>query len=178
MASGAKIEISEKLYCDRPLRNRLLNELYREIVPVILAEDDSNAMQSSLENRSPYLDSKLIQFACTIPDALLIRDGYAKAVLRDALKGTLVDTVRLERKKVGFNASIESVAHIRSKEFRDWVLSDSQIFESISKSGLSSLLEKKDLSDLENRFLFTVISTRLFYQSRNGDVTGLEILDR
>ena len=38
------------------LRNRMLNELLEEIVPVILFSDDLNCMMHSIENRSPYLD--------------------------------------------------------------------------------------------------------------------------
>ena len=38
------------------MRNRMLNEMFHEVVPVILHEDDLNAMHFSVENRSPFLD--------------------------------------------------------------------------------------------------------------------------
>ena len=41
------------------LRNRMLNETFAETIPVILHEDDLNAMTVSLENRSPFLDRGL-----------------------------------------------------------------------------------------------------------------------
>ena len=39
----------------------MLNELSDEIVPVILFSDDLNSMMYSLENRSPFLDKKLVE---------------------------------------------------------------------------------------------------------------------
>ena len=40
----------------------MLNELFHEAVPVILHEDDLNAMYYSIENRSPFLDRELFEF--------------------------------------------------------------------------------------------------------------------
>ena len=38
----------------------MMNELFYEIVPVLLHEDDLNSMNFSIENRTPYLDKKNI----------------------------------------------------------------------------------------------------------------------
>ena len=38
-----------------------------------------------------------------------MRDGYAKWVLREAMKGILNDQVRLDREKKGFNAGVQSL---------------------------------------------------------------------
>ncbi len=62
---------SEARYTDSLLRNRMLNELFHEVVPIILHEDDLNAMSCSIENRSPFLDRVLFEFANTIPSSLL-----------------------------------------------------------------------------------------------------------
>ena len=48
-------ESSEKFFTENILRNRMLNEMFYEIVP-ILKHDDNNSMMYSVENRSPYLD--------------------------------------------------------------------------------------------------------------------------
>ena len=50
---------TESSYTGSLLRNRMLNELFHESVPVILHEDDLNAMYFSIENRSPFLDRDL-----------------------------------------------------------------------------------------------------------------------
>src|SRR5262249_54991183 len=49
----------ERAFTRDVLRNRMLNELFYEATPVILHEDDLNAMYFSIENRSPFLDRTL-----------------------------------------------------------------------------------------------------------------------
>jgi asparagine synthase (glutamine-hydrolysing) len=44
---------AEERFADGLLRNRMLNELFRETIPVILHEDDLNAMYYSIENTTP-----------------------------------------------------------------------------------------------------------------------------
>ena len=51
---------TEEHYSPFFLRNRMLNELFHEATPVILHEDDHNAMYYSIENRSPFLDRNLL----------------------------------------------------------------------------------------------------------------------
>src|SRR5204863_2394700 len=97
---------AETEYSASVLRNRMLNELFHEAVPVILHEDDLNAMAFSIENRSPFLDRELFEFAGTIPTRHLIRDARAKAVLRDAVRGIVPDRILESRRKVGFNAPV------------------------------------------------------------------------
>lgn len=64
----------------------MMNELFNEVVPVILKHDDLNSMYYSIENRSPYLDRDLFNFAMTIPPNLLISEGFQKKILRDLVK--------------------------------------------------------------------------------------------
>ena len=89
---------------------------------MILHEDDLNSMFYSIENRSPYLDRNLFEFIYSIPDEYLIQDGYGKYILREAIKGILDETVRLYRRKKGFNASINSLFDFSDKETRDYFL--------------------------------------------------------
>ena len=81
----------EQSYTAPLLRNRMANELFHESVPVILHEDDLNAMYFSVENRSPYLDRGPVRLCYRIPTAHLVHDGRAKAVLRDAVRGIAPD---------------------------------------------------------------------------------------
>src|SRR4029077_19290720 len=111
------------------LRNRMLNELFHEAVPVILHEDDLNAMYFSIENRSPFLDRRLFEFCCRIPARFLIRDGYAKIVLRDAMRGIVPDAVLDNRRKVGFNAPILDLLDARGPAVRAALLDHSPIFD-------------------------------------------------
>ena len=56
----------------------MLNEMFHEVVPVILHEDDLNAMHFSVENRSPFLDRRLFEASFSIPEEYLIKNGLKK----------------------------------------------------------------------------------------------------
>ena len=58
------------------LRNRMMNELFAESIPVLLHEDDGNSMRWSVENRSPFLDRNLAEFLYSVPSEYLIGDGF------------------------------------------------------------------------------------------------------
>ena len=90
----------EEFFSDDVLRNRMLNELLHEIVPVILFSDDLNSMMYSVENRSPFLDSCLVEFLYSVPTKYLIRDGFQKIILRNSVKGMLPDSILFNKKKL------------------------------------------------------------------------------
>ena len=153
----------EKKYTDELLRNRMLNELTDEVVPVILKHDDLNSMYYSIENRSPYLDRDLLKFALTIPPHLLISEGYQKKVLRDSAKGVLFDKVRLTKQKKGFNASINSVVDLKNKDVLDFLFDEnSQISEFIDVKKIKNEIELDTIPNHISKLIFTIISTKLF----------------
>jgi asparagine synthase (glutamine-hydrolysing) len=69
---------------------------------------DREEMAHSLEARLPFLDHKLYDAARTIPVDFKMRDGFEKAVLRDAAQGILPDDLRLRRKS-GFMLTSDAV---------------------------------------------------------------------
>ena len=136
---------SEALFTADLLRNRMLNELFHEAVPVILHEDDLNAMYFSIENRSPFLDRPLFEFCNTIPTRHLIRDGRAKAVLREAVRGIAPDAVLDNPRKVGFNAPIFSFLDVRDRAVRAELLDDSPIFEHVRRDRIETLIDRASI---------------------------------
>lgn len=167
-ASLLRVEFAEDFfeehYSDSLLRNRMLNELFHESVPVVLHEDDSNSMMYSIENRSPYLDSRLFEFCYSIPPALLIRNGFAKAVLREALDGILNDQVRLDRVKRGFNASLLSLLDFNNQDIRRTLLSDSPIYSLVDREKVKPLLSLSELPNSYSKFLFNLINAKIFME--------------
>ena len=159
---------SEQHYSDHLLRNRMLNELFHEAVPVILHEDDLNAMYFSIENRSPFLDLDLFEYCNTIPTRHLIRDGRAKAVLRDALAGIGPEEVMQNRRKVGFNAPIHSFLDIADPAIRGELLRDSPVFDMIKRDKMELLLDKGDLPNSESKFVFYFLNCKLFLEEFSG----------
>lgn len=155
---------AEAAYTDSLLRNRMLNELFHESVPQILHEDDLNAMYYSIENRSPFLDRHLFEFSCAVPTRHLVRDGRAKAVLRDAMRGIVPDTVLDNRTKVGFNAPILELLDVTDPAVRGWLLDDSPIFEYLRRDRVESLIDKAALPNSESKFLFYFINSKMFLE--------------
>jgi asparagine synthase (glutamine-hydrolysing) len=79
-------------------------DVLRDDLPTLLHYEDRNAMAWSVEARLPFLDTELADWLLRVPADLQIRDGFMKAVLREAMRGLLPDAVRLRRDKMGFVA--------------------------------------------------------------------------
>ena len=158
-----KEDFIEKEYTSKSLlRNRMLNEMFNEITRPILLEDDLNSMFYSIENRSPYLDSNLLEFCYQIPNKYLIENGYNKNILREAMKGILNEKVRLDKKKKGFNSDIFSIFDFRrDKEF---LLSSSPIFDLVKRGKIENLLNSKDLPNSFGKFIFNFINVKMFLE--------------
>ena len=152
----------EQSYCQSVMRNRMLNELFHEVVPVILHEDDLNSMYYSIENRSPFLNHSLMEYASTIPTKHLIQDGYGKYVLRSTLKNVLNDQVRLDRQKRGFNASIQSLVNLQDEETRARILDQGPIYELLDRTKVEAALDGSFATNSFSKFLFRLISARAF----------------
>ena len=146
------------------LRNRMANELFAESVPVILHEDDLNSMYFSVENRSPFLDSDLFALSASIPTRHLVRDGRAKAVLRDAVRGLAPDTVLDNPRKVGFNAPILDYLDVTNNAVRQELLRDSPVFGVLRRDRIETLLDRAELPNSQSKFLFNFVNAKLFLE--------------
>ena len=148
------------------LRNRMLNELFTENTPVALREDDLNSMRFSVENRSPYLDTALFQCAYSIPIRELIRDGHAKSVLRDAVRGWLNERVRLDRRKKGFNAAIQNLFPLQDPEFQGLLLRPGEpLSEILDLTKIRDFLKEPNPPNHIGKFLFSLLNVQLWLEN-------------
>ena len=154
----------EKEYPVSLLRKRMLNELFYETVPVILNEDDLNAMNNSIENRSPFLDRNLFEASLQIPTEFLVNNGRAKSVLRESMRGVLPEAILESPRKVGFNAPIEDLLDVTDPFNREQLLDDSPIFNFIKKSEIEKILIKKKFSNSLSKFLFSFLGAKFFLE--------------
>ena len=162
--SGWSEPFSETAFTSSTLRNRMLNEMFHEAVPVILHEDDRNAMYFSIENRSPFLDRDLFEFCNRIPTPLLIRDGYGKYVLRRAMEGIAPRAVLENHRKVGFNAPVLDFLQVSNPATRADLLAESPIFELVRREAIEALIGRDYLPNSESKFLFSFINAKLFLE--------------
>jgi asparagine synthase (glutamine-hydrolysing) len=70
---------------------------------LLLMRVDKIGMSVSIEPRVPFLDHKLVEFSMNLPQALKVKAGVSKAILKDAVRGLLPDDI-IDRPKMGFGA--------------------------------------------------------------------------
>jgi asparagine synthase (glutamine-hydrolysing) len=76
------------------LNRRLLEVFKASGLPAHLRYVDRNSMAVSVEARAPFLDHRLVSLAFSLPPHQKIRHGRTKYVLREAMKGTIPESVR------------------------------------------------------------------------------------
>lgn len=147
------------------LRNRMLNEIAEETLPVLLGEADANAMASSVENRSPFLDRNLVDWVFGLPETYLIRRGFGKSLLRDAVSPWVPPAVLWDQEKRGFNLSIGTVLKWHRPESRDEILRESPIWQVVDRDRLRQWLANDEhLTESQSKFLFSFLSCRFFLE--------------
>jgi len=151
------------------LKNNLINQFKERLYPSMY-QDDLLSMKYSIENRSPFLDRKLAEKVFSIPSEYMIRKGFSKNLLRDCLKKILNDKTRLNRNKIGFNASLISFSDITKKKIKNFLIKNfSHIDKYIKKDNLFTHFKKlnfKKLSDDDQKFIFRILSVIIFLKFR------------
>nr|WP_321258547.1 asparagine synthase (glutamine-hydrolyzing) [uncultured Pseudodesulfovibrio sp.] len=71
-------------------------------IPPLLRYEDRNSMAFGIETRLPFLDYNVTELSLALPVETKIKKGIAKHILRDAMRGTVPDTVLDRRSKMGF----------------------------------------------------------------------------
>jgi len=99
---GDRYPYQDMGYSDNPLSRRLQLFITKTSLPGLLHYEDRNSMAHSIEARVPFLDYRLVEFAFSIPDDQKIKKGYTKSVLRNAMKDTLPESIRMRTDKMGF----------------------------------------------------------------------------
>ncbi|MDR1044274.1 MAG: hypothetical protein LBP33_04035 [Candidatus Adiutrix sp.] len=88
------------------LSNRLWQEISHETTPPTLWGLQLANQNLGLRGVSPFLSPRLFRLCLSLPGAVKYDRGLSKALLRRGLKGLLPESLRLNPRKVGFNAPI------------------------------------------------------------------------
>ena len=160
----------DKFYSKNLLRNKLLNELTLQTVPLALSEDDLNSMYYSIENRSPFLNKDLVELSFKIPTKHLMKDSYNKYLLRISSKNIIEEKIRLNREKKGFNANFSSVFSFENNDFKEWFFdkdSKNPIYDFLNKKYFINNFKKNSenfFSDMSTQALFNICSAKMFLE--------------
>jgi asparagine synthase (glutamine-hydrolysing) len=80
-------------------------DLNLRLPELLLMRVDKMTMGTSLEARVPFLDHQLVALALGIPEDVKTRGGILKAVLKQAVRGVIPDSI-IDRPKQGFGVPI------------------------------------------------------------------------
>src|SRR5215813_1652126 len=87
------------------LLDRLLYADIKTYLHELLMKQDQMSMATSIESRVPFLDHKLVEFTCSLPERLKLRGATTKYILRESMKSVLPESI-LTRPKMGFPVPI------------------------------------------------------------------------
>jgi len=85
-------------------RRQLAAGLLYDMLAKQLHSADRSAMAFGVETRFPYIDYELVDWAITLPDEVMIAEGWQKLVLRHAAGDAIPVEVKWRADKVGFAA--------------------------------------------------------------------------
>lgn len=138
-------------------------------------------MAASIESRVPFLDHKLVEFTCGLPERMKLRGNTTKYVLREAMK-TVLPAEILTRPKMGFPVPIGSWFRGAFRQVIDeYVLSERAMRRGIfDPSFVTSLAKRHQLGgeDHSERLWSLVnfeIWQRQFFDGEHVDVQEPEL---
>ena len=100
-AYGPSLEYFQRPNGHSTLLDRLLYADIKTYLVELLMKQDQMSMATSIESRVPFLDHKLVEFACRLPDEWKLSGWTTKRVLRESMRGVLPDSI-MKRPKMGF----------------------------------------------------------------------------
>jgi len=108
----------------QPAGYRSLDQLLKQAVlrtlPSLLRFEDRNAMAFSIENRVPFLTTRLVDFVFSLPEEEIISgQGQRKAVLHRAMQGVVPAEILERQDKIGFAMPIAKLNRQAEPWLRD-----------------------------------------------------------
>ena len=86
------------------LNRRLYRMFHSTTLPTILRNFDRLSMAHGIEVRMPFMDWRLVTYTMALPDAAKNAEGYTKWIARRAMVAKMPESIRMEKKKVGFSS--------------------------------------------------------------------------
>ena len=144
------------------LRAELRAGILKTSLPALLRYEDRNSMAFSVEARTPFLDYRLVERAQALPSSDLIRRGWTKAILREAMEGIVPESVLWRRDKLGF--ATPEVRWLReiAPRVREWLGPGSLLGPRLKASALGAWLAGSDAELARRPGLWRLVSAELW----------------
>ena len=128
-------------------------------LPSLITMNDRAAAAWGLENRTPFLDHRIVELAFQLPPELKIRDMEQKVILRKVARGLVPDSIIDRKDKKGLIVPIQPWLE---KELRGWAGS---LLASLKKRPFYRKIPRHGISRGEfDRRLYTLLSLELWYR--------------
>jgi asparagine synthase (glutamine-hydrolysing) len=168
LAATAGPAASERHRPRRTLAEERRAEITSTSLPALLRYEDRSSMAFSLEARTPFLDYRIVEWALALPSDALIRDGWTKAPLRDAMEGLLPEAVRQRRDKIGFAVPERRWLREAAPAVRGWLGRDAAVRPLLRSGVLDGWLAGDDESLACRRGLWRLLSLELWLRHAAG----------
>jgi len=153
------------------LNSSLFQSSFYTNLPTLLRNYDRYSMAHGVEVRMPFLDTRIINFAFSIPGSSKIRNGYFKAIIRDAVKDCVPEKILQRKSKIGFNSPMHFwlkgpmkqwvLDHIHTYEFEHASLFNGQQ----AKLKILAILNKGDYDFVDGRHVYEYMLPYIWQQS-------------
>ena len=125
-------------YLEMDAFSQVLFEIFHySILPTLLRNYDKYSMANGVEIRMPFMDWRLVTKTFSLPMVSKLGGGYTKRIQRDSMKNILLDSIRLRRDKIGWNAPAQDWFRNELKHEVEEILSKnkkSEFYNSSKKS--------------------------------------------
>ncbi len=151
---------------DQILRHNLDTYLLDDL----LVKTDRMTMAVSLEARSPFLDTAVLESAFTLPSALKIKGRSLKWLLKEAYRGILPDHI-LDRQKHGFGVPVGAWWRGEARPMvQDILLSKNAKYrEVLNQDEVQRLVKEHDAQHRDHgQRIFALLQLELWLQSLPG----------
>jgi asparagine synthase (glutamine-hydrolysing) len=102
-------------------RNQLFHSTFKGILPTLLRNYDRYSMHAGVEVRMPFLDYRIVAFAFTLPNEYRVRNGFSKAIVREAAKRLVPPAILNNKLKSGWNSPM---AEWLRGVWKEWLLDE------------------------------------------------------
>ncbi len=127
-------------------------------LPPLITMNDRAASAFGLENRTPFLDHRIVEFAFRLPPEMKVRELTTKYILRRAARGIVPDAVIDRTDKLGL---VVPIAAWFNNDLCSWVRQLDQAFGRRAVSGLLPHTAVRSRGEFD-RTLYSRISTELW----------------
>jgi len=139
-------------------KNFLQNHLTCRDIPNILRQEDRISMSQGIENRSPMVDHKLIEYVFSLKSKYFMKNGITKFLLKDIMRDQLPNNFIIN-KKIGRPGAYSNIIYSNYLEkFIDFLNTNDFNMDLYNNNKIKKILLKKKKNHMYDPTLFRILN--------------------